>query len=126
MRMLADSKKKDKLLDWRVQGCLCFVLCKQLQANLVNALSQEKAMCAQGRVRVPPPAPQDQWTISLTQSCTGGTCSLQKQSFCHSAQVENELLFVVHNLQLCTQQDCAGTGELLIDPAPSAPHCWLL
>lgn len=57
MRMFADSKKKDKLLDWRVQGCLCFVLCKQLQANLVNALSQEKAMCAQGRVRVLPPRP---------------------------------------------------------------------
>lgn len=45
-------KKKDNLIHLCINGCLCFVLCKQIKVNLVTAPGQKKAMHDQARVRV--------------------------------------------------------------------------
>lgn len=69
-------------------------------------------MCDQGRVRV---SPRRRNRPCLSPSpAPGAFVLLQKQSFFSSDPVGNELLFV-HNLHLCPWQDCAGSGELLID-----------
>lgn len=113
------KKERDNLIGWCIQGCLCFVLCKQLQANLVNAPCQEKAMCDQGRVRV---SSRMNGPCLLSSPALEAFVQLQKQSFFDSDQMGNEFLFVcgaqptpVHMAGLRREWGTTPTGELLID-----------
>lgn len=53
-RCLLIQKKKNKLINLSIKGCLCFVPCKQIQVNHVDAPGEKQGMHDPARVRVQP------------------------------------------------------------------------